>query len=105
MSQPKKKPTLAQVLKLVDELSPQERRELRLELDSREPSLTWMNVNLEDPSERAAFFKQEETKSGKRIKRAFKQLQAQGIMDKKGRVIKRGLPADMKPNSGCDVGG
>ena len=105
MSQPKKKTNLAQVLKLVDELSPQERRELKLELDSREPSLTWANANLDDREERERFFKQEEAKAGKRAKRAFEELQAKGIMDKKGRVMKRGLPADMKPNSQCDVGG
>ena len=105
MAQTKKKPSLAQVLKLVDQLSPEDRLELRLELDSREPSLNWSNVNLEDPSERATFFKQEEAKAGKRIERAVEKLQEQRIIDKQGNLIKTGLPADMEPGSECDEGG
>ncbi|HEY9793554.1 MAG TPA: hypothetical protein V6D22_24360 [Candidatus Obscuribacterales bacterium] len=105
MSEPKKKPSLAQVLKLVDELSPEDQLELRLELDSREPPLTWANVDLDNPSERAALYKQEELKAGKRAKRAFEKLQNQGIMDKNGNLLKSGLPPDMEPGSKRDVGG
>lgn len=105
MAQPKKKPSLAEVLKLVDGLSPEDRLELRLELDTREPSVTWANANLQNPSERGAFFKHEEAKAGKRIKHAVEKLQSQGIIDKNGKLLKPGLPADMEPGSDCDVGG
>lgn len=104
MAQPKKKLNLAQVLELVDEFSPEERHELRLELDSREPSLTFANVDLDNPSERTAFFKQEEAKAGKRAKRAFEKLQNLGIMDNQGNLTKSGIPTDMEPGSACDVG-
>jgi len=67
--------------------------------------LTWANVDLQNPSERAAFFKQEEAKAGIRIKQAFENLQLQGILDKNGNLIKQGLPEDMEPGSACDVGG
>ena len=105
MAEPKEKPSLAQVLKLVDELSPEDRLELRLELDSREPPLTWANVDLDNPAERSAFYKREEAKAGKRAKRAFEKLQNQGIMDKNGNLLKPGLPPDMEPGSQRDVGG
>jgi hypothetical protein len=105
MARPQKKPTLSQVLKLVDELSPEDQHELRLELDSRGPALTWANVDLDNPAERSAFYKQEEAKAGKRAKRAFENLQNQGIMDKKGNLLKTGLPPDMQPGSQRDVGG
>jgi hypothetical protein len=105
MAQPKKKPKLAQVLKLVEQLSPEELLELRLELDARMSGLTWATVNLQNAEERAAFFKQEEAKADKRITLAFEKLQAQGILNERGDLVKPGLPADMQPGSGCDVGG
>jgi hypothetical protein len=67
--------------------------------------LTWANVDLDNPAERAAFFKREEAKAGKRVKRAFEKLQHQGILDKNGNLLKPGLPPDMEPGSACDVGG
>jgi hypothetical protein len=103
MAQPKKMPKLAQVLKLVDQLSPEELLELRLRLEAT--GLTWANVDLQNSSERAAFFKQEEAKAGIRVKQAFDRLQLQGILDKKGNLIKPGLPEDMEPGSARDVGG
>jgi 3-methyladenine DNA glycosylase Tag len=105
MSESKKKPKLAQVLKLVDQLSPEELLELKLQLDIKAPGLNWLNVDLGNPSERAAFFAQEDAKAGKRVKQAFEKLQKEGIVDAKGKLIKSGLPADMQPGSGCDVGG
>lgn len=105
MAQPKKKPKLAEVLELVDALSPEDRHELKLELDSREPSLTWSNVNFEDKAEREAFYRQEQLRAGKRVKRAVEELQVKGIIDKQGNLLKTGLPPDMEPGSECDVGG
>lgn len=101
----KKQPKLAQVLKLVDQLSTEELIELRLQLDTRVPNLTWSNVDLRNPTQRRAFFKQEEAKAAKRIRRAFEQLQSLGIIDEDGDLAKHGLPADMQPGSECDVGG
>jgi len=103
MTQPRKRPILAEVLKLVNQLSADELLELRLQLDAT--SLTWSNVDLRNPAERAAFFKQEEARAGRRVKQAFEKLQGQGILDKKGKLTKSGLPADMEPGSECDVGG
>ncbi|MBX9880329.1 MAG: hypothetical protein K2Y22_17860 [Candidatus Obscuribacterales bacterium] len=105
MVQPKKKPSLEQVLKLVDQLSPEDLIDLRHELDTKVTSPTWSNVDLHLPSERAAFFKQEEAQAGKRVKKAFEDLQKQGIVDKNGTLLKCGLPADMEPGSDRDVGG
>jgi hypothetical protein len=96
---------LAQVLKLVEKLSPEELCELRIELDSREPALTWSNVNLDNDSERDAFMKEETAKAGKRIKHAVKKLQELQILDKNGNLVEAELPADMMPGSQCDVGG
>ncbi len=105
MAQPEEKITLAHVLRLVDQLSPEDQLELRLELDSREPNVTWSDVSLEDPARRAVFFKQLLAKAGKRAKYAFEKLQSQGILDEKGNLLKSELPADMQPGSNCDVGG
>lgn len=104
-AQPNKKPKLAEVLKLVDALSPEDRRELRLELDSREPDLNFSHVDFDNPLERAAFYRQEQVKAGKRVEHAFERLQTLGIMDKDGNLLKTELPADMQPGSACDVGG
>lgn len=105
MAEPKKMPSVDQVLKLASQLSPEELVELRLQLDVQAPSLNWTTVDLNNPSERAAFFKQEDAKAGQRVKEAFKKLQRQGIVDKDGNLLKQGLPADMEPGSACDVGG
>ena len=105
MAQSKKSLNLEQVLKLVEQLSPEELYELRIELDSREPVLTWSTVNLDNPAEEEAFFKQEEDKAKRRIKRAVKKLQELQIFDKDGNLIRQDLPADMTPGSQCDVGG
>lgn len=103
MAQPKKKSSLEQVLKLVDQLSPEDLIQLGRKLDSK--NLTWSNINLQNPSERAALFEQEEAKAGERARQAFENLQSQGILDKKGHLIERRLPSDMEPGSKCDVGG
>jgi hypothetical protein len=67
--------------------------------------LTLSSTNLSNRAERAAFFEQEEGKAGERVKQAFAKLQKQGILDKAGSLLPKDLPADMKPDSNCDVGG
>ncbi len=91
MVQPNNKANLAQVLKLVEQLSPADLLHLRQEIDMK--------------AERAAFFNREEAKAGTRVKKAFESLQSQGILDSNGNLLKPGLPADMEPGSECDVGG
>jgi hypothetical protein len=101
MTQPKKKSSLEQVLKLVEQLSPEDVLELQHQLSSK--NLAWSNTNLEDPSERAALLEQEEARAGERVRQAFQNLQDQGVMDKNGYLITRRLPPDMERGSECDV--
>ena len=93
------------MLKLLWQLSKEELDQLRLQLDARASNPTWENVNLHDPAARSALFEQEQAKAGKRVKIAFEQLKNQRIVDQEGKLLKTGLPADMHPDSSCDVGG
>jgi hypothetical protein len=105
MAQPEKKPSLAEVLKLVDRLSPEDLVELRHQLEVKASNLNWSNINLQNTSERADFYKVEEDKAGLRVRESFEKLKKQGIMDEHGNVIKPGPPDDMAPGSEYDVGG
>jgi hypothetical protein len=72
---------------------------------SRTDELTWANVDLRNPREMAEFRQQQTQRAGKRVRAAVKKLQEQGILDKNGRRIRRGLPADMREGSKTDFGG
>jgi hypothetical protein len=61
--------------------------------------LTWANVDVDDDAEMGIFRKQEERKAGERIRRAVKDLQRKGILDEKGELINKELPADMREDS------
>jgi len=68
-----------------------------------EKALTWATVNTDDEEEMSRFEEQELEKAGKRIKKAVKELQDLGIVDEKGRRVKKELPPDMQPGSKTDV--
>ena len=103
MVQEKKKASLKQVLKLVDQLSPADLLELRRQLEPR--NVTWSNVDLQSSASRASLFQLQEHKAAERVKNAFAKLQQQGILDESGRLVDKDLPPDMQPDSECDVGG
>jgi len=68
-----------------------------------EEKLTWATVDTDDPEEMERFREQQAEKAGERIRKAVKELQERGIMDEKGRRIKKDLPPDMQPDSETDV--
>lgn len=65
--------------------------------------LTWATVDTDDPEEMKRFREQQGEKAGARIRKAVKELQELGIMDEKGRRVKKELPPDMQPGSKTDV--
>ncbi len=69
---------------------------------SRKPN--WASANLDAESERAALFKQEEERAADRVKRAFKQLQEKGVVDRDGNLLAK-LPAYTEADPECNVGG
>jgi hypothetical protein len=87
MAQQKKNAALEHVLKLVNELSPNDLRELKRQLESKD--LAFSAIDLQNQSERTAFFEQEEAKAGERVRLAFNSLQQQGILDEKGHLLER----------------
>jgi hypothetical protein len=62
-----------------------------------EKELTWATVDIDDPDEMERFHRQEDQKAGERIRKAVKELQELGIVDKKGRRVNKELPPDMEP--------
>ncbi len=69
----------------------------------KEKRLTRATVNDDDPEEWARYREQQLDRAEGRIKKAVKELQDRGIMDEKGRRVKKELPADMQPDSETDV--
>jgi hypothetical protein len=67
--------------------------------------LTWANVDLDDPKERARFYEQERQKGGERARAAFQRLRDLGIMDEHGEIIPKELPVDMQSGAKRDFGG
>ena len=61
--------------------------------------LTWATVDTDDEEEMTRFEEQELQKAGERIKKAAQELQDLGIVDEKGRRVKKELPPDMQPGS------
>lgn len=66
--------------------------------------LTWANVDVDDNAEMTEFRRQEEGKAHARAQAAVRQLQERGIMDARGRRVRKGLPPDMRKDSECDLG-
>jgi hypothetical protein len=65
--------------------------------------LTWATVDTDNEEEMTRFEEQELQKAGQRIKKAAQELQDLGIVDEKGRRVKKELPPDMQPGSDADV--
>jgi len=74
-----------------------------LEKKVTEMELTWATVDTDDEEKMTRFEKQELQKAGQRIKKAAQELQDLGIVDEKGRRVKKELPPDMQPGSDADV--
>ena len=68
-----------------------------------EIELTWATVDTDDEEEMTRFEGQELEKAGERIKKAAQELQDLGIVDEKGRRVKKELPPDMQLGSDADV--
>ncbi len=65
----------------------------------KEKELTRATVNEDDPEEWTEYRKQLLDRAEGRIKKGVKEPQDLGIMDEKGRRIKKELPPDMQPGS------
>lgn len=74
-----------------------------MEKKVKEIELNWATVDTDDEEEMSRFEEQELEKAGQRIKKAAQELQDLGIVDEKGRRVKKELPADMQPGSEADV--
>ena len=74
-----------------------------MEKKVKEIELTWATVDTDDEEEMTRFEEQELQKAGERIKKAAQELQDLGIVDEKGRRVKKELPPDMQPGSDADV--
>ena len=74
-----------------------------MERKVKEIELTWATVDIDDDEEMDRFEKQELEKAGQRIKKAAQELRDLGIVDEKGRRVKKDLPPDMQPGSDADV--
>jgi hypothetical protein len=66
--------------------------------------LTWADVDVDDDAEMKELRRQEEGKAHERAQEAVRRLQEQGIMDVRGRRVRKDLPADMRGDSECDLG-
>ena len=73
-------------------------------MSTKTRELTWANVDVDDDGEMNEFRREEERKARKRAQESVRRLQEQGIMDAHGRRIRKGLPADMREDSECDLG-
>ena len=69
----------------------------------KEEKLNWATVDLDDEEALDSFEEQELDRAGERIRKAVKELEELGIVDERGRRIKKELPPDMQPDSKTDV--
>ena len=69
----------------------------------KEENLNWATVDLDDEEALDSFEEQELDRAGERIRKAVKELEELGIVDERGRRIKKELPPDMQPVSKTDV--
>jgi hypothetical protein len=74
-------------------------------VDIKTGELTWANVDLRSAEELAALDEQEVDKARTRAKEAIEHLQRLGILDDRGRRIRKDLPPDMNEDSKTDFGG
>jgi hypothetical protein len=68
-----------------------------LEKKVKEIELTWATVDTDDEEEMTRFEEQELQKAGERIKKAAQELQDLGIVDEKGRRVKKSFPPTCSP--------
>jgi predicted deacetylase len=61
-------------------------------MSTKTPGLTWADVDVDDDAEMKEFRRQEERKARERAQEAVRQLQEQGIMDVRGRRVRKDLP-------------
>jgi hypothetical protein len=73
-------------------------------MSTKTRELTWANVDVDNDAEMELFRKQEERKAGERVREAVRRLREQGIIDARGRRIRKDLPPDMREGSECDLG-
>ncbi len=69
----------------------------------RRKVLNWGTVNPDNREEVAELHRLEQKRAGKHIRRAVANLQALGIIDREGRLLKKELPPDMREGSSCDL--
>jgi hypothetical protein len=73
-------------------------------MNTKTRDLTWANVDVDDDGEMKEFRRQEESKARERSQEAVRRLQEQGIMDVRGRRVRKELPTDLRGDSECDLG-
>ena len=61
----------------------------------KEEKLNWATVDLDDEEALDSFEEQELDRACERIRKAVKELEELGIVDERGRRIKKELPPDM----------
>ena len=66
-------------------------------------TLNWATVNVDNPEEVAELHRLEQKRAGEHVRRAVARLQALGIIDQEGRLLKKELPPDMQEGSSCDL--
>ncbi len=65
--------------------------------------LNWATVNVDNPKEVAELHRLEQKRAGQLARKAVAELQALGIIDQRGRRIKKEPPPDMREDSQCDL--
>jgi hypothetical protein len=70
---------------------------------TRHKALDWATVDVDNPEEVAELHRLEQRRAGRHIKKAVAQLQALGIIDREGRLLKKELPPDTQEGSSCDL--
>ena len=73
-------------------------------MSTKTRELTWANVDVDNDAEMELFRRQEEREAGERVREAVRRLREQGIIDARGRWIRKDLPPDMREGSECDLG-
>ncbi len=64
---------------------------------------TIADVDFDNPGEKAAYIRELQRKAGVNIRTAVKKLRDAGIIDERGKRIRKELPPDMRPGSRCQV--
>jgi hypothetical protein len=67
----------------------------------KEPTIA--DVDFDNPGEKAAYIRELQRKAGVNIRTAVQKLRDAGIIDERGKRIRKELPPDMRPGSRCQV--